>query len=226
MGRWTQEKLRELMDEMLGSADPGDPRERKRLRIVAAATELFIKQGYRKTTIDEVARRAGVAKGTVYLYVKNKGGLLYHAIGEEKRKHVMHLLEDVLDPQLAGKEQLRRWIKLALLASARMPLVSRLMSGNQELLAAMHDIPPELMQRQQEIGIDFASDLLERGAAPHRWTESGLKDRAQVLMGLMHFAMLVAEPRVLGHLSQERYAELVADMLLHGVAPPDNQDKP
>ena len=38
--------------------------------------ELFERLGYRRTSVDEVARQAGVAKGTVYLYFKTKADLL------------------------------------------------------------------------------------------------------------------------------------------------------
>lgn len=44
--------------------------------IVAAATVLFEEKGYRGTTIDEIARKAGMAKPTVYQYVGSKGELL------------------------------------------------------------------------------------------------------------------------------------------------------
>lgn len=44
----------------------------KEKRIIWAATTLFAKYGIRKTTIDEIARDAGMAKGTIYLYFRNK----------------------------------------------------------------------------------------------------------------------------------------------------------
>src|SRR5215470_6107707 len=47
----------------------------KRDAILAAALELFGRYGYRRTSIDDIARQAGVAKGTVYLYVENKEAL-------------------------------------------------------------------------------------------------------------------------------------------------------
>src|SRR5258705_12958471 len=47
----------------------------KREAILAAALELFGRYGYRRTSIDDIARQAGVAKGTVYLYVENKDAL-------------------------------------------------------------------------------------------------------------------------------------------------------
>jgi len=47
----------------------------KREAILGAALELFGRYGYRRTSIDDIARQAGVAKGTVYLYVENKEAL-------------------------------------------------------------------------------------------------------------------------------------------------------
>jgi len=49
------EELARYLDEAVGRGDPDDPRERKRLQIVRAATELFVRQGYRKTSMAEVA---------------------------------------------------------------------------------------------------------------------------------------------------------------------------
>ncbi len=43
---------------------------------MTAALELFVEQGFAATRIDEIARRAGVSKGTVYLYFASKEALL------------------------------------------------------------------------------------------------------------------------------------------------------
>jgi AcrR family transcriptional regulator len=48
----------------------------KRQAILAAARELFAAQGYEETTIAEIARAAGMAVGTVYLYFGNKHDIL------------------------------------------------------------------------------------------------------------------------------------------------------
>lgn len=44
----------------------------KEQAIIQVAYEMFAIQGFAKTTISEIARRAGVAEGTVYLYFSNK----------------------------------------------------------------------------------------------------------------------------------------------------------
>jgi AcrR family transcriptional regulator len=53
-----------------------DEQRSKRDAILDAARELFAKKGYEETTIAEIARAAGVAVGTVYLYFRNKHEVL------------------------------------------------------------------------------------------------------------------------------------------------------
>jgi AcrR family transcriptional regulator len=45
-------------------------------RICDAALQLFVKKGYRATTIDEIARRVRLTKGAVYYYFHSKADLL------------------------------------------------------------------------------------------------------------------------------------------------------
>jgi AcrR family transcriptional regulator len=47
----------------------------RRLAIIEAAFETFIEQGYAATRLDDIAKRAGVAKGTIYLHFKDKQAL-------------------------------------------------------------------------------------------------------------------------------------------------------
>jgi TetR/AcrR family fatty acid metabolism transcriptional regulator len=47
-------------------------------RILEAAVKVFARKGYTAATVAEVAREAGVADGTIYLYFKNKDDILVH----------------------------------------------------------------------------------------------------------------------------------------------------
>ena len=49
----------------------------KRGRLLAAASGVFARRGFRGATIDEIAAAAGVAKGTVYLYFASKEDLFF-----------------------------------------------------------------------------------------------------------------------------------------------------
>src|SRR5262249_47104218 len=52
----------------------GNP-EGRRQAILEAAIEQFLAQGFAATTLDGIARQAGVAKGTIYLYFADKEAL-------------------------------------------------------------------------------------------------------------------------------------------------------
>lgn len=50
--------------------------------IAEAALALFVEKGFAATRVDEIAQRAGVTKGTVYLYYENKEALFRAAVTE------------------------------------------------------------------------------------------------------------------------------------------------
>jgi TetR/AcrR family acrAB operon transcriptional repressor len=51
--------------------------ERTRRRIIAAARRVFARQGVRRTTLEEVARAAGVTRGAIYWHFAGKTDLFY-----------------------------------------------------------------------------------------------------------------------------------------------------
>ncbi|WP_076410817.1 TetR/AcrR family transcriptional regulator [Shewanella sp. UCD-KL12] len=77
--------------------------EQKRLQILEAAIELFCGQGFPNTSMDEVAKRAGVSKQTVYSHFGNKDDLFIASI--ESKCVVQRLSEGVFsdpsDPEVA-----------------------------------------------------------------------------------------------------------------------------
>lgn len=50
--------------------------ELRRMEIVKAAVDLFVRKGYHKTTIREIAQRFGMSVGTLYEYIRTKDDIL------------------------------------------------------------------------------------------------------------------------------------------------------
>ena len=46
--------------------------------ILEAAVKVFARQGFYQSTVAQIAKEAGVADGTIYLYFKNKDDILVH----------------------------------------------------------------------------------------------------------------------------------------------------
>jgi len=58
-----------------GQIEERSKREQRADRILDAAAELMLRWGYNKTTVDDVAREGGVAKGRIYLHWKTREDL-------------------------------------------------------------------------------------------------------------------------------------------------------
>ncbi len=73
----TAHPARVLFPRGTGRVDPAD----KSARILKAALDLFVRYGIKRTSIDDIARAAGIAKGTLYLYYPSKDAL-FAAVAE------------------------------------------------------------------------------------------------------------------------------------------------
>ncbi len=84
------------------------PEERKS-EIVAAACQLFLSKGYDKTTMKDVMRQLGIAKGTIYHYFSSKEELLEAVIdnvAEDEMLRLKKLLDNIKGNALERLEQL------------------------------------------------------------------------------------------------------------------------
>lgn len=57
-------------------------KQQKREQIASAARELFSEYGYRAVSVAQIAEKADIAKGTVYLYFKDKEDLFFYLVQE------------------------------------------------------------------------------------------------------------------------------------------------
>jgi AcrR family transcriptional regulator len=89
-------------------------RRRKEARpgeLVAAALACFAERGFAATRLDDIAAKAGVSKGTVYLYFPSKEELFKTVIRESLLPNIAQV-ETLLDrPDMPAAEQLRRLLE-------------------------------------------------------------------------------------------------------------------
>jgi TetR/AcrR family fatty acid metabolism transcriptional regulator len=89
--------------------DAVDKRD-KRERILAAAERIFARHGFFAAKVSDVAKEAGVADGTIYLYFKNKDDLLI-SLFERRMQQVNEALRAAVDKVKTPREQLRALVK-------------------------------------------------------------------------------------------------------------------
>src|ERR1700683_2769614 len=85
----------------------------KRERILHAAVRVFAKKGFHATRVSEVAKAAGVADGTIYLYFESKEQLLV-SLFEHRVDRLLEYLERELPAAPSASQRLQRIIELQL----------------------------------------------------------------------------------------------------------------
>lgn len=108
-----------------------DERKLREERLLDAATTLLIRWGYRKTTIDDVAREAGVGKGTIYLHWKDKNELFRAAIVREQQRYIADLQRRIAADPEGGL--LHRVVTHSILATYTNPLMAAVIRGKSDI---------------------------------------------------------------------------------------------
>ncbi|HLJ88261.1 MAG TPA: TetR/AcrR family transcriptional regulator [Candidatus Angelobacter sp.] len=144
-------------------------------RILDAAIEVIAEHGFFHSRVSEIADRAGVADGTIYLYFKNKDELLMAAIDSAFHRFIARArtaLQEISDP----REKLRRMAYLHLegLGSNRsLAIVFQtelrhslkfLAQFSHKLLVEYFDLIRDVLREGQEAGV-FRSELPVKIAA-------------------------------------------------------------
>ena len=83
----------------------------KKELIINAAIKVFADKGFYTANVADVAKEAGVADGTIYLYFKNKDDLLI-SLFETKMEEILLRFSSLLDSTRNAEEKLRQFIHL------------------------------------------------------------------------------------------------------------------
>jgi AcrR family transcriptional regulator len=75
--------------------------------ILDEASRLFLHYGFKKTTMDDIARRVGISKGALYLHFDSKEAIFFDIV-DELRNTVFGLLTTIMATDLPPEEKIRR----------------------------------------------------------------------------------------------------------------------
>ncbi len=181
--------------------------EFRKSELLAAARSVFSKKGFHDATIDDIAREAGVAKGTVYLYFESKQKIYLGALrdGIEMLNSEMHaeaaapaLVKDKLRKLIAAKltffEEHRDFFQIF---QSELGRVEATMSECKDLYFEQAKIIEKVLQEGIKEGAlqklnarktAFAITDLSRGIAIQRllgWSTTRLNDEVEFMFGLL-----------------------------------------
>jgi AcrR family transcriptional regulator len=198
-------------------------RQERGNRILDVAAALILRWGYNKTTIDDIARQAGVAKGTIYLHWNTREELFAALLRRERA----HMSADVrrriaADPQ-GGT--LRSVLKHTALALIDRPLMKAVLLGDLGVLGKLaHREHSTSAYTERLAGFTAYLDVLRE----HGLLRSDVDQRAQVytlsavFMGFFLVAPLMPDGWTLADAElAELLAETVDRMLSSAAGTPE-----
>ncbi len=180
----------------------------KRDRIVGAALRLFAHQPYQEVTMDSVARLAGVAKGTLYLYFASKEALYLGILVDGMEKAAQ---ESALDSQAGVAERLRRAIVASFgFYDTHRDFLHLVATEEPRLAEARNRLIDDFRQR----GLEFFSSVIDEGIAGGVFRPTDSRVAALAIMGAIRALLLYyGERRDAADLSQD-----LLRMLLEGLS--------
>lgn len=172
----------------------------KRRQIIDGARALFLERGFDSASMGEIAKRAGVSKGTLYVYFENKEQLFCAIMEEERRMHLDRLI--ALDPEADLRETLIAFGK----ALVTFILKTKTVAAMRAAIA--------IAERMPEVGRAFYG----RGPATMIQTMAGFLDR-MVERG----ALSIDDTRLAANQLLDLYQTGLVRPALFGLEPPPEE---
>ena len=211
---------------MMDDAKPQRWKRRKAARpheILEAAMGVFAEKGFARTRMEDIAREAGVTKGTIYLYFENKEAVFEQLVRETIGDALGHVMENVERYEGDSRDLLR----FALTGIGQFALTSE-RAVLPKIVIAESGTFPEIVRFYRTEIIDKGLDLLTRVIA--RGVERG-EFRA---LPPEHVARLCIAPLLLAAFWRTTFAQFDSapydyqalldthfDVLMRGIAAPE-----
>lgn len=187
--------------------------------LLAAALDLFVERGFATTRLEDVAKQAGVSKGTLYLYFANKEDL-FKAVVRENILPTLGEAEQIIANYVGSSADLFR----ALMMNWWHRVGNSQVSGITKLMMAEARNFPELAQFYHEEVImrsdAMIASVIQRGINRGEFCIENDIHTVRILVAPVLMLMLWKhsfDPGQIAPLAPEIYLERFIDICLHGI---------
>jgi AcrR family transcriptional regulator len=184
--------------------------EDQRDAIVARAAELFARQGYHATSMNQLAEATGLSKATLYHYYRDKDALLVH-IAEGHVSRLQSLVADVRALGLKPQAQIRELVRRIVEEYADAQHAHRVLTEDVKFL------PPadrqRILDKEREVVAGFAAVVA--ALRPELKPVALATPMTMLLFGMINWMFTWMKPE--GVLDYATLAPMVADLFLGGL---------
>jgi len=188
----------------------------RRAEIQGAARTVFAEKGFEAATLEEIAERAELAKGTIYSYFENKEALFFSLI-EEILEGQTRILKEAHEMDKTAPEKLCQVVRRYITYLTERHDLFRILMGQSGGLTG--NIRDEIRQKYFQVHrhhLDHLIAIIEEGARGGELKALPANAMAYVIVGLIHGAMI---PLVItqDERDEERVIHTITEVLLNGV---------
>ncbi len=188
--------------------------------LLAAALDLFVEKGYAATRVEEVAQRAGVSKGTLFLYFSSKEELFKAVVRENLSGRFAQWNDEIERFEGSTRDMLRYclfnwWERIGSTKASGIPKL---------MMSEAHNFPELAKFYQTEViqpGNTLIERILQRGVASAEFRPMDITYGVYLVLAPMLF--LAMWRHSLGScctnhqpLDPQKYLNAQLDMLMHG----------
>lgn len=194
-------------------------KEARRKEILEAGFDVFKEHGFTAARLDDVAEKAGIGKGTIYLYFDGK-----EALFEEVVRENLFPARDEAENLVAGfrgsaSELLERHLKhiYSYMAGEKIPYLVAMVIGEVNRFPSLAEFFfHEMVSRNQEM----MRTIIARGEASGEFRRTDVKQFCQILVApILISAIWKLQFEHLEPLQMEAYADAHIDLILNGLKP-------
>lgn len=181
---------------------------KKKEEILRSAAAVFAEKGYHGTTMEEVATKLLMTKGSMYYYFKNKDDLLYHCHQMIMGKSIA-TMEEIIKSPLSAKEKLENAIKAHIkLATSEKSMFMVMDKPNQHFT---DEYLKEILESRTEYA-QYFDDILLEGIKNKEFQEIEIKMIRMIILGALNWIQEWYNPQ--GEKTSDEISDAFANYLL------------
>lgn len=186
----------------------------KRKKILSAAAEVFSRRGFHQSRMDEIAERAGVAKGTLYYNFSSKSKLFSATVTEGIDEIIGKIRVQLLDADMPFADHFRKLIQCNVALYFQYSDLARIVFN--EVTSGIDEEILADIQTARTRYIDCVVEQLEDGRRSGHIKDVNLRLAAVSVVGMLDSlcGLHLREPDAVG---QEEIVEVVFQMLRSGL---------
>lgn len=185
--------------------------ENQKEAILSRAAELFARNGYQGTSMNDVAEGSGLSKATLYHYYRDKDELLVSIAANHVTKLVELVRSVESDPQIQPTDRLEILITRFLIEYADAQHSHRVLTEDVKFLP--EEARHQIQELERTVVKGFADAITKR--CPDLRKAKLDKPVSMLLFGMLNWMFTWLQPN--GKLTHATIAPIVCDLFLHGL---------